>query len=106
MLLPAPSQVLSSEQVALSWGQGRRVVLEVYGPAEQGGDARAPVESIEMHVLVVVNQEGVRRGYDLYARGATAEELAGLEPLLAHMLESSLFGAAQTEDASLSSRAK
>jgi len=94
-LLPSPSQVLVSEQVALSWGQGQRVVLEVYVPAEQGGDAKAPVASVEMHVLVVVDQEGVRRGYDLYARGGTAEELAGLEPLLAHVLETSTLELSQ-----------
>ena len=88
-MLPSPSQVLSSEQVVLSWGQGRRVVLEVYVPAAQGGDAKAPVESVEIHVLVVVNQEGVRCGYDLYVRGATAEELAGLEPLLGRVLDTS-----------------
>jgi hypothetical protein len=93
-LLPSPSQVLDSEPVTLSWGQGRRVVLEVYGPAEQGGDAKAPVESVEMHVLVVVSQEGARRGYDLYARGATADELASLEPLLAHVLDTSTLEAA------------
>ena len=88
-MLPSPSQVLSSEQVVLSWGQGRCVVLEVYVPAAQGGDAKAPVESVEIHVLVVVNQEGVRRGYGLYVRGDTAEELAGLEPLLGRVLETS-----------------
>lgn len=94
-LLPGPAQVLDSEQVTLSWGQGRRVVLEVYGPAEQGRDAKAPVGSVETHVLIVVNEAGTRRGYDLYARGATAEELASLEPLLDHMLETSQFGTAQ-----------
>lgn len=88
-VLPNHAQVLASEQVTLSWGQGRRVVLEVYAPAAQGGDAKAPVESVQMHALIVVNQDGVRRGYDLYVVGGTAEELAGLEPLLTHVLETS-----------------
>ena len=96
VLLPGPSQVLDSEQVTLSWGQGRRTVLEVYGPAGQGGDAQAPVESVEIHVLIVVNESGVRRGYDLYASGATADEVASLEPLLDHMLETSQLDTAQS----------
>jgi hypothetical protein len=94
-LLPNHAQVLSSEQVTLSWGQGRRVVLEVYAPAAQGADVKAPVESVQIHVLVVVDQDGARRGYDFYAIGGTAEELAGLEPLLAHVLETSTLELAQ-----------
>jgi hypothetical protein len=88
-LLPNHAQVLASEQVTLSWGQGRRIVLEVYAPAAQGADVKAPVESVQVHTLVVVDQDGARRGYDLYAVGGTAEELAGLEPLLTHVLETS-----------------
>jgi hypothetical protein len=95
---PLSKKETDSEQVALSWGQGRRVGPEVYGPAEQDGDAKTPVESVEIHVLIVVSEEGARRGYDLYARGETAGEMAGLEPLLAPMLESSQFAAVQSED--------
>jgi hypothetical protein len=68
--------------VTLSGGQGRRVVLEVYAPAAQGGEAKAAVESVQTHATIVVNQDGVRRGYDLCA-------MAGLEPLPAHVLGTS-----------------
>jgi hypothetical protein len=86
-LLPQPSQVLYSEEVTLPWGQGRRTLLEVYGPAGQGGDTQAPVESVEIHVLVVINREGTRRAFDLYARGAGMEDMGTLEPLLQRMLD-------------------
>jgi hypothetical protein len=88
-LLPQPSQVLYSEEATLSWGQGQRFLVEVYGPAAQGSDAQAPVESVELHVLVVVDRDGARRAFDLYARGASMEDLGTLEPLLQRMLDSS-----------------
>jgi len=61
-------------------------VLEVYAPAAQGGDAKAPVELVQMHALIVVNQDGVCRGYDL---ALIKRAVAGLEPLLTHVLETS-----------------
>jgi len=86
-LLPTPSQVIHSEPVELGWASGRRFTVEVYAPATQGGDTRAPVQSVETHVIVVVSLEGTRRAFDFYAIGQTVEQLATLEPTLQHMLD-------------------
>jgi len=59
-LLPTPSQVVQSEPVELGWASGRRFTIEVYAPVAQGGDTRAPVQSVETHVIVVVSLEGTR----------------------------------------------
>ncbi len=90
-MLPTPSQVIHSEPVELGWASGRRFTVEVYAPAAQGGDTRAPVQSVETHVIVVVSQGDTRRAFDFYASGQTAEQLAILEPSLQHMLETSIL---------------
>ncbi len=87
-LLPTPSQILESGSATLGWATGRRVTVEVYAPAEAGGDEKAPVASVETHVLAVTSEGGVRRGYDFYAAAPTAKELAGLDPVLEHMVAS------------------
>lgn len=92
-LLPAPSQTLTSEKVMLGWGSGRRFLLEVYGPTAQGSNEKAPVQSVELHVLITVNQEGLRRAFDLYVKGGSMEDMGSLDPVLQHTLETSvLFG--------------
>lgn len=88
-LLPQPAQVLASEPVELSWGSGRRVTLELYGPAAEGGDEQAPVASVETHILITAEIGGTRYGYDLYAAAPTAEGLEQLAPLLQHMVDTS-----------------
>jgi hypothetical protein len=87
-LLPGPAQVLNSEPVDLAWGSGRRVTLEVYGPQAGAGGTKAPVESVETHVLIVLQEGGSRRAYDLYAAGRSAQELQAIEPMLQHLLDS------------------
>jgi hypothetical protein len=87
-LLPRPSQILAAEPVELAWASGRRFTVAVYGPAPAGGDARAPVRSVETHVLLVVAGHGNRRAYDFYAAGPTAEELDMVQPVLDRMLSS------------------
>ena len=86
-LLPNPAQVLDSEPVDLGWGSGRRVTLEVYAPAIGNGDAQAPVQSVETHVLIVLQEGASRRGYDLYAAAQSAGELSAIEPMLEHLLD-------------------
>jgi len=88
-LLPTPSQVIHSEPVELGWVSGRSFTLEVYAPAVQSDDTRAPVQSVETHVIVVVSLGDTRRAFDFYASGQTAEQLAILEPSLQHMLGTS-----------------
>jgi hypothetical protein len=88
VLLPNHSQIVSSDAIELSWGHGRAFTLEVYAPAAQGGDTRAPVEAVETHVLVVTNVDNVRRAFDLYASAPDAEQLAALAPTLQHLVES------------------
>jgi hypothetical protein len=89
VLLPNHAQTLYSEEVALAWGQGRRFLLEVYAPAAQGGDEKAPVESVEIHVLAKVQHGEVTRAFDLYVRGAGMEDMGTLDPLLQRVLNSS-----------------
>jgi hypothetical protein len=88
-MLPSPSQTLFSEEVNLSWGQGRRFLLEVYSADAQGNDAKAAAESIQMHVLVVVPGQDMHRAFDLYVRGARLEDMGALEPLLQRALDTS-----------------
>ena len=93
-LLPNHAQTLSSVPVELAWGQGRQFTVEVYAPAAQGSDAKAPVESVEIHTVVVLANQEARRAFDLYARAPTAGELEALRPALNHMLSFSVLAQA------------
>jgi hypothetical protein len=84
VMLPNHSQVLQSDPVASDWASGRSFMLEVYAPAAQGGG----LESVEAHILLVVQRKAGRRAYDLYASAPTAAELAHLTPALWHMFSS------------------
>jgi hypothetical protein len=93
VLLPDNAQILQAEPVALAWDSGRRFTLEVYGPVAEG---KAPVESVETHVLIVISQAGTRYGLDFYGVAPNAERLLDLEPALQHMLQSAtLAGTAE-----------
>jgi hypothetical protein len=87
-LLPRPSQILGSQPVELSWASGRSFTVAVYGPAPEGADAQAPVQSVETHIVVVAAGHGERRAYDFYAAGSTVKELDTLQPILDQMLTS------------------
>jgi hypothetical protein len=90
VFLPKYAQVLSSEPLDLGWATARRITLEVYargGPPEQG-EEKAPVASVQTHVLAVIAEGGVRRAYDFYAAAPTAEALAALQPVLDQMVQS------------------
>jgi len=88
VMLPGQSQVLASEPVTLSWAGGRRITLEVYvSPWE--GEGRAPVESVESHVLVVRTDGGTRLAVDFYASAPTEEALKEAESVLQRMVDSS-----------------
>jgi hypothetical protein len=87
-LLPRPSQILGSQPIELPWASGRSFTVSVYGPAPEGGDAQAPIQSVETHVLVVVIGHGTRRAYDFYAAGSTAKELDTVQPVLDEILTS------------------
>jgi hypothetical protein len=89
VLLPQPAQVIDSQEIALNWGSGRSFTVEVYAPAAAGGEARAPVQSVERHAIVVIEMNGTRRAFDLYAVAPAQEELTALEPLLQHILDTS-----------------
>jgi len=86
-LLPSPAQVLDSQPVDLGWGSGRRVTLEVYAPETGNGDAQAAVQSVETHVLVVVQEGTNRRAYDLFGIAESPEALSAIEPMLEHLSE-------------------
>jgi hypothetical protein len=97
-LLPGHAQVLASEPVQLIWGSGRSFTVEVYAPTAEEGGTQAPVESYEIHTLIVFSAGDVRRAVDLYASAATVEDLDGLRPALQHMLDSSGMAAAIQSD--------
>jgi hypothetical protein len=88
-LLPTPSQTLYSEEVTLGWGQGRRFLLEVYTPAAQGGEQKAAVASVEIHVVAMVKRGEMYRAFDLYVRGTGMEDMGALDPMLQRVLDSS-----------------
>jgi hypothetical protein len=88
-LLPQNAQIVQSEPVALSWGNGRTFTVEVYGPAAEGSATRAPVQSVETHVIVTTQVGDVRRAFDLFASAPTAAELDALTSALQNMLDSS-----------------
>lgn len=94
-LLPDNAQILESEEVDLTWAMGRSFTLEVYAPATGGGDAKAPVASVEQHLIVVLEQEGGRRAYDFYAAATTAEQLDVVTPVYHHLLGSIAWDTAQ-----------
>jgi hypothetical protein len=90
VMLPGPSEVVSSEPIELSFGAGRRVVLNVFVTEPESGDDQAPVETVEVHVLVVVVRGGVRQAYDFFASAPDQEGLETLEPVLDHMVETAM----------------
>ncbi|MFP3897642.1 MAG: DUF3828 domain-containing protein [Anaerolineales bacterium] len=89
VLLPEPAQALASEPMELDWAQGARsFTIEVYGPAPQGSDEKAPVEAVQKHVLATVHEDGQRTGIDLYVSAPSMRDLSALEPLLETVLRS------------------
>lgn len=86
-LLPQPAQVLEAVPVELNWGSGRRFTVEVYEEAEEG-TGQAPVQAVEIHVLVVLEREGTRRAYDVFVAAPDAQRLRNLETTLQHVLAS------------------
>lgn len=86
-VLPSPSQVLDSEPIDLGWASGRRVTLEVYAPGPGTGDTQAPAQSVQAHVLLVVQDGSIRRAYDLFAAATSAADLEAIEPIFQHMLD-------------------
>jgi hypothetical protein len=93
-MLPKGAQILDSEEVTLGWGNGRRFLLEVYAEDAQATGGKAPVQAVELHTLVVVELDGARRAFDLYASAPTASELDALKPVLRHMLDTSALAEA------------
>ena len=87
VLLPQPAQVLDAQPVELVWGSGRRFTVEVYGEAEEG-TGQAPVESVETHVLVVIERDGARWAIDVYTQAPSAGQLAEIEDVLQRALAS------------------
>ena len=89
-LLPQPAQILAAEPMATALGEGRTFTLETYGEAapSDGNDAKAPVQTVETHVLVAVEQNGQRLGVDFYASAPTAEQLAELDDALQVLISS------------------
>ena len=88
--LPSPAQTLSSTALDPTLGNGRRWTLEVYGPSP-GAGTPSPVESVETHVIITIQQDQQRIGLHFYSSAPTAQKLSELESMLEHMLESQRF---------------
>jgi hypothetical protein len=86
VMLPGNAQILDSRPVSRNWAEGRSITLEVYTSAAQGGEAA--VESVETHILIVVERQERRRVYDFYASAPTDEALEGVRGVLWHMFNS------------------
>jgi len=95
VLLPGPSEIVESEPVDVGWGTGRSYTLQVFESAPEHGGTRAPVSSVETHVVIVVFRDGGRLGLDFYARADDSEQLTDIQPFLGHMLDSSMMEVAQ-----------
>jgi hypothetical protein len=91
VLLPGPSEIVDSEPVEVGWGGGRSYTLEVLESAPEDGGTRAPVSSVETHVIIVVPRDGGRLGVDFYARADDSEQLEDIQPFLEHMVDSSMM---------------
>lgn len=88
-MLPSPAQILSSEPVTLPWGEGRRFKVACYGSsATDEGEGQMEVEAVHVHVLFTHSGKNGRLGLDFYAVAESDEELARIEPVLQHLLDS------------------
>lgn len=86
-MLPGSSEVVSAELVDLGLGTGRQFLVNVFGSAAEGSDAQAPLDSVQTHILVTLEQAGKRLAYDFFAAGADAEQLAQAEAVLDHLVQ-------------------
>ena len=93
VLLPDHAQIVASQALDLGWAAGRRFELEAFGTAKEGGTL-ASVESVQVHVLLVVHQGQGTVGLDFYASAPDADTLEAIRPVLNHVLESATMTAA------------
>jgi hypothetical protein len=91
VLLPHHAQILDSEAIDLGWARGRRFTLEVYASAAEGGETKAPVTSVEIHVLLTVDREEERLALDFYASAPCSEGLREVELTLQEMIDSAVL---------------
>ena len=91
VMLPSPSEVVSSDPVELAFGSGRKVVLNVFGASEGGEDTAAPVVAVQAHVLAIRDEGGSRVAYDFFASAPTQEGLATLDAVLQHMTQTAVL---------------
>ena len=87
-LLPGPSEIVSVDDVDLSLGSGRQFLVNVFDEATEGSEAQALIQSVQSHILVVVQQGESRLAYDFFAAGADADRLAQAEAALEHLIAS------------------
>jgi hypothetical protein len=99
VMLPENTQILDSRELDVAWGRARQFDIEVYEQPLGVGETRAPVASVERHVLVVVPGE-TRRVYDLYAAAPAEQALVPALPVLDQMVASSQLAIATGEEGS------
>jgi hypothetical protein len=83
-MLPASAVVLSAAPLAVDWGNGRLFTVAVYG-------AQAAIQSVEMHALVVVELDGLRRVYDLSLVAPDETQAMSEQVILQRMLDTAVL---------------
>ena len=78
-MLPASAVVLSSQPVTAEWGDGRSFTVAVYGTGNQ-------IQSVEAHMLFVLERNGGRCALDLYAVAPDEAQLAAQQVILERMI--------------------
>jgi hypothetical protein len=78
-MLPASAVVLSSQPVTADWGDGRWFTVAVYGTGNQ-------VQTVEAHILFVLEKDGTRRALDLYASAPDEAQLQAQQAILQRMM--------------------
>jgi hypothetical protein len=82
-MLPTSAVVLRSEPLTVDWGNGQLFTVAVYGE-------QATLQSVEMHALIVIVQDNVRRAFDLYLVAPDEAQVVEQQVVLQHMLDTAV----------------
>ncbi len=77
-MIPEGAEVLGAEPVTFALGDGNKMRINVKG---------ANGVTSEVHVLVVAQEGSTRRAYDIFGTASSEAELAAIEPVVNHMVE-------------------
>jgi hypothetical protein len=89
VMLPTSAVVLRSQPFTVDWGNGQLFTVAVYAPAS--GNGQATLQSVEMHALVVVELNSIRRVYDLYLVAPDEEQAVAQQAMVQWMLDTAML---------------